>query len=176
MVSRMGLRDIIAAAEDVDARDGPPDIAADALPELVGAVSREDLLSIIAAADDDVGVAGGGPPDVIAVANAPLDRAPGNRWHRGFQYMRAARGWASRRRASKNDGQDLHVAVHNHAQSLRVDDEMAYTGDSRKKITGQGRWKRWTVRAALRAAFCAPNICARTLSKTLYPVCHELVS
>ena len=144
MVSRSGLLDIIAAADADDA----------------STVSRSGLLDIIAAADvaaaDDAGVAG-----------------DAGRWHRGHQVLRAARGWMTRRRTSKNLSKDLHVAVHNHAQSLRVDDEMLYTEDSRKKVRGQGAWKRWTVRAALRMAFCAPNICARTLAKTLYRASHS---
>ena len=82
MVGRLGLLDIIASAEDVD-QDGPPDVIPAAVdlhapPEFVEVASRDDLLAIIAAAEDDV-VAEDGPPDVIA---APPAR---DRWHRGYQ-------------------------------------------------------------------------------------------
>ena len=68
MVGRLGLLDIIASAEDVD-QDGPPDVIPAAVdlhapPEFVEVASRDDLLAIIAAAEDDV-VAEDGPPDVV---------------------------------------------------------------------------------------------------------------
>ena len=59
----------------------------------------------------------------------------------------------------------LHVLEHNHRYATREDDVIPQPGSSHSAVPGKGAWKKFTVRAMLRAAFDNPAATAAETAK-----------
>ena len=81
------------------------------------------------------------------------------------QRARARVRWARRKDSDGNTPLTLHTLEHNHRYATRADDVLPLPSKSHDLIKGSGRWKQFTNRAVLRAAFSSPGCTAVEICK-----------